>query len=264
MTAGNEISFTDMLRAIDDSDLTPYEMRYVIRVWRRGACWETVKTTRETTGMSAGQISKVRNSLLEKGWLIRVVAAGKFAFRVAIPDVAIVHTVNDVHAMNGNVHTVNENVHVVRTLPLIEQQEVNPIKYDGAHTNGAPESGGEGEEARATRQAIAAILELTEFWQDLTRRRRPPDEGIFRETWFKPFNDIWIACGRDVDAAKAKVQAVRNDMLAQGLTIFDPGKLAGHVQTMIDRELLPLTQRMNGKQPAQAPVVMKEIAPGLY
>ena len=259
-------SFTDFLRAADDSDLDAYEMRYLWRVWRRGDCWESVRKTHETTGISIGKVSAVRQSLLVKGWLEQATEGGRVVYRVAIPNVVNVHTVNTddviVHTVNGDVHTVNGSVHVVDALPLIEQQEDYPIKYFPA-----PEVD---PELIAAREATFGLIA---FWEELTKRKRPDDETLFREKWLKSFNEIWIACGRNLDVAKAKVQTVRNNILAGGGRIFDPSKLPAHVQALVDVELLPMTAafsgngRANGRGPAStvaAPVVLKQIAPGLY
>jgi hypothetical protein len=53
-------------------------------------------------------------------------------------------------------------------------------------------------------------------------------------------------CGRSLDTAKAKVQAVRDSILAGGGRIFDPSKLPAHVQALVDAELLPMTAALNG------------------
>jgi hypothetical protein len=282
----------DFFRALDDSDLDPYETRFLLRVWRRGQCWETLESIANSTGMSLGKASQVRNRLEQLGWLVKSKTDGRKVWEVALPgeempsilepeispddddispgEIVISPHEEIFHQVKPEFHQVKPEFHVVGALPLIGPNEVDPIKYRGETTHDAATlDGDEDEERAATRRAIDATLELVQFWQELARRKRPKDEGVFRETWFKPFNEIWIACGRDVDAAKAKVQAVRNDMLSQGLTIFSPGKLAGHVQTMIDRELLPLTQRMNGNgrhtSQSDIPAVnLKEIAPGLY
>ena len=94
--------------------------------------------------------------------------------------------------------------------------------------------------------AREATFGLIAFWEELTKRKRPDDETLFREKWLKPFNEIWIACGRNLDTAKAKVQAVRNSILAGGGRIFDPSKLPAHVQALVDVELLPMTAALNG------------------
>ncbi len=253
----------DFFRALDDSDLDPYETRFLLRVWRRGQCWESPDSIAESTGMSRRKVYQVRKKLLETGWLVLVEVPGHLAYQVAIPaaenaveieesnvvDVHEVHTdaVVSVHDVHKVVHHVHKPVHQVHALPINRTKEDYPSKY--IHAPEAAASGnGAGEEDDGWKQeAWEAIVDLIEFWEQLTRRKAPPQKSdVFRDSWLKPFNEIWIACGHDVDAAKAKIQAVRNDMLAQGLTILNPAKLPGHVQTMIDRELLPLTQRMNG------------------
>lgn len=229
----NTPSFTDYLRAIDDSDLDTYEIRYLLRVWRRGKCWETVRKTEATTkGFSTASISRVRRQLVEKGWLTMTEANGKIAYEVAIPNVVVVTQSNSVVTESNNLVTDR------RTLPLIEQKEDHNIKGNGA--------GVFDDEQEATRQAVNAVLSLVDFWQDLTKRNRPANEQVFRETWFRPFNTIWITCGRDVDAAKEKVQAVRASMLERGMTILDPSKLPAHVQSLVDAELLSMTKLFSG------------------
>ncbi|CUS05423.2 protein of unknown function [Candidatus Promineifilum breve] len=258
----------DFFRALDDSDLDPYETRLLIRVWRRGQCWETLESIAESTGMSIGKASQARNRLEQIGWLIKSKIDGRKVYEVALPDVETAsisepeispdesvispheenlhHMKPEFHHMKPEFHHMKPEFHQVGSLPLIGPKEVDPIKYIYAREgSAAPDD--DDSDGEALQRAREAIAELIEFWEELTKRKPPSRKSdAFRDNWLKPFNDIWLTCGRNVDVAKAKVQAVRNDMLAQGLTILDPAKLPGHVQTMIDRELLPLTQRMNG------------------
>ena len=236
----------EFFRALDDSDLDPYECRFLMRVWRRGKCWEKLAKISQETGMSIGKASEVRRALLAKGWLMEAVHEDRIVFQVALPDCCSVsRNENEIHYVKPEFHEVKPNFHQVGALPFNSQKEDLPIKYISAPGEEAAASGDE--EAAAKLLAWQAIVGLIEFWEQLTKRNRPPQNpDAFRDSWLKPFNEIWIACGRDTATAKAKIQAVRNDMLAQGLTILDPAKLPGHVQTMIDRELLPMTARMNG------------------
>ena len=256
-------SFTEYLRAIDDSDLDPYEKTYLLRVWRRGTCWEKVESIAKSTKMSRRQAFYARASLVAKGWLTEAVSDGRMGYVVAMPDCCVsAPDALDVHTVHEPVHHMHEPVHHMHALPLIEQQEDYPIKYFSA-----PEVD---PELIAAREATFGLIA---FWEELTKRKRPDDETLFREKWLKPFNEIWIACGRNLDVAKAKVQTVRNNILAGGGRIFDPSKLPAHVQALVDVELLPMTAafsgngRANGRGPAgtvTAPVVLKQIAPGLY
>ena len=107
----------------------------------------------------------------------------------------------------------------------------------------APPSPSTDPELIAAREATFALIT---FWEELTKRRRPGNDDQFREKWVEPFNQIWIMCGRSLDAAKAKVQAVRDSILAGGGRIFDPSKLPAHVQALVDAELLPMTAALNG------------------
>lgn len=255
---------TDFFRAIDDSDLDTYEIRYLIRVWRRGTCWEKLTKTAETTkGLSIGKASQVRRDLLEKGWLVMTEADGRMAYQVAIPDVVAVHEVKSIvaefHDVKPEFHDMKQNFHGVHALPINKQNEDHNYKS----SVDTPSLDDERDEKQ---RAWNAIVELIEFWERLTRRRRPADgTEDLRDRWIKPFNEIWIICGRDVEAAKAKIQAVRDGMLSRGGSIFDPAKLPAHVQAISDAEMLPMTQRMNGyRQPAAPLIVMKEIAPGLF
>lgn len=244
-------------RALDDSALDVYETRFLMRVWRRGTCWEKLQSIADTTGMSVGKASQVRRNLLDNGWLIEVIDNGQVAYQVSIPTVEEVQEVKPIvvdvqevksivaefHVVEPDFHEVKPDFHEVSALPINRQIEDIPINHLRAHGEGSSDDG----DREALQRAWEAIVDLIEFWEALTKRKRPPqDSNDFIDLWLKPFNEIWIACGRSVDAAKAKIQAVRNDMLAQGLTIFNPAKLLSHVQTMIDRELLPLTTRMNG------------------
>ena len=122
-------------------------------------------------------------------------------------------------------------------------QKEEPIKYISAPVPAAPPDSEPDPELVAAREAT---LGLVAFWEELTKRPRPDDDAQFREKWVKPFNAIWITCGRNLDAAKAKIQAVRNSILAGGGRIFDPSKLPAHVQALVDAELLPMTTALNG------------------
>ena len=253
------VKTADFFRALDDSGLDVYETRYLLRVWRRGKCWEKLQSISETTGMSVGKASKVRRDLVAAGWLTEVIHEGHVAYEVTIPDCCIVSPhETEFHEVKPEFHQVKPEFHVVQALPINRQNEDHNTKLSAR-------GGGDDDEQLAKERAISATLELIEFWEQLTKRKAPPVEAeTFRENWFKPFNQIWITCGRSVDAAKAKVQAVRDSMLGDGRRIFDPSKLPAHVQAMVDAELLPLTQRMNGKGAVQPIVKMVEIAPGLY
>lgn len=246
-------SFTEYLRAIDDSDLDVYEARYLIHIWRRGACWETVRKVGELCGMSKSQAHRAKASLLRKGWLTEGVEAGRFVQRVALPPVGIVVVVPGRDKMEEDavvfvptgdtvVPTRDKLVPTRHTLPLIEQNEMNPTKCLSAPEPGDSPSQVD-PELIAAREATFGLIA---FWEELTKRKRPDDETLFREKWLKPFNEIWIACGRNLDTAKAKVQAVRNSILAGGGRIFDPSKLPAHVQALVDVELLPMTAALNG------------------
>lgn len=260
------VKIADFFRALDDSTLSPYEVRFLLRVWRRGKCWEKLQAIATGTGMSVGKASEVRRDLLASGWLDAYEYEGRIVYEVAIPDCCSVScNENDIHYVKENTdvvkpdfHHMKPDFHVVGALPINRQNEDHTIK---SSTRGR----GDDDEQLAKERAISATLELIEFWEQLTKRKAPPAEAeTFRENWFKPFNQIWITCGRSVDAAKAKVQEVRDSMLGDGRRIFDPSKLPAHVQAMVDAELLPLTQRMNGKGAVQPVVQMVEIAPGLY
>lgn len=235
-------SFTEYLRAIDDSDLDPYEKTYLLRVWRRGTCWEKVESIAKSTKMSRRQAFYARASLVAKGWLTEAVSDGRMGYVVAMPNCCVsAPDALDVHTVHEPVHLVHEPVHHMHALPLIEQQEDHPIKYIQPAEGDSP--------SQADPELIAAreaTFSLIAFWEELTKRKRPDDETLFREKWLKPFNEIWIACGRNLDTAKAKVQAVRNSILAGGGRIFDPSKLPAHVQALVDVELLPMTAALNG------------------
>lgn len=239
------VKATDFFRALDDSGLDVYETRYLLRVWRRGTCWEKLDGIAKATRMSIGKASQVKKDLTAKGWLKEVVADGRVAYQVDIPNVVVFHQVKqdveEFHEVKPEFHQVKSDFHVVSALPLIDQNEDHPIKYIQPEPGDSP--------LQADPELIAAreaTFSLIAFWEELTKRKRPDDETLFREKWLKPFNEIWIACGRNLDAAKAKVQAVRNSILAGGGRIFDPSKLPAHVQALVDVELLPMTAALNG------------------
>lgn len=122
--------------------------------------------------------------------------------------------------------------------------ELHPeFKQEAPAPTAAPPSPSTDPELIAAREATFTLIA---FWEELTKRRRPGNDDQFREKWVEPFNQIWIMCGRSLDAAKAKVQAVRDSILAGGGRIFDPSKLPAHVQALVDAELLPMTAALNG------------------
>lgn len=239
------VKATDFFRALDDSGLDVYETRYLLRVWRRGTCWEKLDGIAKATRMSIGKASQVKKDLTAKGWLKEVVADGRVAYQVDIPNVVVFHQVKpdveEFHEVKPEFHQVKSDFHVVSALPLIDQNEDHPIKYIQPAEGDSPSQ--VDPELIAAREATFSLIA---FWEELTKRKRPDDETLFREKWLKPFNEIWIACGRNLDAAKAKVQAVRNSILAGGGRIFDPSKLPAHVQALVDVELLPMTAALNG------------------
>ena len=239
------VKATDFFRALDDSGLDVYETRYLLRVWRRGTCWEKLDGIATATRMSIGKASQVKKDLTAKGWLKEVVADGRVAYQVDIPNVVVFHQVKsdvaEFHEVKPEFHQVKSNFHVVSALPLIDQNEDHPIKYIQPEPGDSPSQ--VDPELIAAREAMFGLIA---FWEELTKRKRPDDETLFREKWLKPFNEIWIACGRNLDTAKAKVQAVRNSILAGGGRIFDPSKLPAHVQALVDVELLPMTAALNG------------------
>jgi hypothetical protein len=235
----------EFFRALDESDLDPYEIRYLLRVWRRGQCWEKLQKTSDTTGVSIGKLSGVKKSLIKRGWLAPVEVDGKLAFEVAIPGVVDIQdmksNVAEFHEVKREFHDMKPNFHVVHALPLIEQNEdhtLNHINGNGpsAHPQRDPE----------LKAASDAAIELAEFWTELTKRQPPAGREEYTRDWIKSFNAIWITCGRDVNAAKAKIQEARRQLIAGGMKILNPAKLPGHVQALVDAELLPMTERMNG------------------
>ena len=253
------VNTASFFRAVDDSDLDVYETRFLMRVWRRGMCWEKLQNIADATGMSIGKASQVRKGLLAKGWLVEVVADGRVAFQVAIPSVVVFQdvklpveefhevkeSVEEFHEVKPEFHHVKPEFHEVGALPINRQKEDHTIKFINAPASDAmvdllPEPDPELVAARE------ATLGLVAFWEELTKRPRPDDDAQFREKWVKPFNAIWITCGRNLDAAKAKIQAVRNSILAGGGRINDPSKLPAHVQALVDAELLPMTTALNG------------------
>ena len=62
--------FTMMPNIIDESDLDPHEFRLLLHYYRVGNCWEGTRTTAKKCNMSVGTVSKKRQSLADKGWII--------------------------------------------------------------------------------------------------------------------------------------------------------------------------------------------------
>lgn len=231
------VKTAEFFRALDDSELSVYEVRFLLRVWRRGQCWEKLESIAKSTGMSIGKASTTRRDLVAAGWLTEVITDNHIAYEVVIPNCCSVSPdENKFHVVKPEFHQVKPKFHVVHALPINIQKE--------DHNTKAPPPDAD---AQARQAAIDATLALVAFWESLTRRTAPdtstPD---FRDNWFKPFNEIWIMCGRDTEAAKHRVQAVRQELLARRVTLFNPKKLLAHVQAAVEFDLLPMTERMSG------------------
>jgi len=129
----------DFFRALDDSDLDPYETRYLIRVWRRGLCWEKLESIAQSTHMSIGKASQVRQALLGKGWLKLAESEGRLGYEVAIPDVVEFQDVKSIvvefHENEQEFHHMKPEFHVVNALPINRQNEDCLLRANG----GAPE-----------------------------------------------------------------------------------------------------------------------------
>ena len=119
-----QIKATDFIRALDDSDLDVYETRYLMRVWRRGHCWERLKSIADTTGMSIGKASQVRKELLTKGWLLATVKDGRAGYEVSIPNCCIVSPNEDkFHEVKPEFHEVKPEFHDMSALPINRPKE---------------------------------------------------------------------------------------------------------------------------------------------
>lgn len=194
---------TDFFRALDDSDLDPYETRYLMRVWRRGTCWEKLTSIAETVGMSVGKASQVRRDLIAKGWLVEVVADGRVAYQVCIPavvevqdvkvDAVVFHEVKEsvaeFHEVKPEFHHVKPEFHVVSALPLIDQNEDHTIKASSA---AAP---------------LSPVDELAEHFYRKTGFIPDPRRPMNKLDWLDPLASILKMGGGDVEAAKTLIAA---------------------------------------------------------
>lgn len=181
---------TDFFRALDESDLDPYEARYLMRVWRRGACWEKIDSIAKSTGMSRRRAYYTRAALLEKGWLVEVVADGRIAYSVAIPSCCVsAPDAQDVHDVHEQVHTVHEIVHDVHALPINRPKEDYSSK---ATTTVAPSD------------PVTALAE--HFYR---RTNIPPDSRRprYEPDWIIPLKNILDMCHGDLETAKALLSA---------------------------------------------------------
>lgn len=61
----------DLLTAIDDANLDVYETRILIRVARRGICFEAQRSMAESMKMSLGKLNATIKILAESGWIIK-------------------------------------------------------------------------------------------------------------------------------------------------------------------------------------------------
>lgn len=84
--SSNPQKYYAVIEHMADDDLDVFEYRlyghYKRVCGQEGACWESVRTTAEKCGMSAGMVSKARRGLVEKGFISETVitkdsAAGK-------------------------------------------------------------------------------------------------------------------------------------------------------------------------------------------
>lgn len=177
---------TDFIRAIDTSDLDVYEMRYLIRVWRRGTCWEKLTSIAESTGMSLGKASQVRRDLVEKGWLVMVEEGGRIAYQVAIPNVEDVHEVKvsvvEFHDVKPEFHEVKPEFHDMSALPINRPKEDYNTKGN----------------------------DLDQLRDHFTRSTAvyPNDRtGRYERDWGEPLAKMLELSGGDVDAAAAMIDA---------------------------------------------------------
>ena len=110
-------SFVEMLRAIDDAGLDPYEFRLWVHIWRVGVSWESLRTIAQKCNMSVGKAQQARKSLCDKNLLTYREQRGRLGLAAIISETVVyVHDMNsDVHHMNTNVHHMNTNVHDMNT-----------------------------------------------------------------------------------------------------------------------------------------------------
>jgi hypothetical protein len=176
---------TDFIRAIDASDLDPYEMRYLIRVWRRGTCWEKLTSIAESTGMSLGKASQVRRDLVEKGWLVMVEEGGRIAYQVAVPGVEDVHEVKvsvvEFHDMKQEFHEVKPEFHDMSALPINRPKEDHSYKQP--------------------------VDELREYFVTRTTIQPNSYNGAYEQNWREPLSTILAQVSGDVDRAKGLIDA---------------------------------------------------------
>jgi len=184
---------TDFFRALDDSDLDPYETRYLLRVWRRGSCWEKVDSIAKTTGMSRRQAYYARASLLEKGWLTEDVQNNRVVYVVAIPSCCVdAHDAQDVQEMHEVVQEVHEVVQEMHALPIKRPKEDHNTK------------------ARAAAPPTAdPIEELDRHFHAITLLHPPVDPKSYVRTWEEPLRTFLAHAQGDVEKAKELIaQAV--------------------------------------------------------
>ena len=115
---------------IDDLDLSVYAFRLYVHIKRvagpGGTCFEGTRKLAEKCGMSAGQVSKAKKELLDKGLVMKSSRATNGGETDELRPVDMwqqnyeaytgqgVHTVNTLEQEDSQgVHTVNEGVHTV-------------------------------------------------------------------------------------------------------------------------------------------------------
>ena len=118
--------FTMMPNIIDESDLDPHEFRLLLHYYRVGNCWEGTRTTAKKCNMSVGTVSKKRQSLADKGWIIlqkpdnstdtiTITLIDKWEENIAhFRDKTRSSGEPPVHQVNTPVHQVNERILLLR------------------------------------------------------------------------------------------------------------------------------------------------------
>lgn len=95
-----------MLRFLDEAGLNPYQHRLMTHYWRRGECWESLRTTAEICNISLGKTSETRQWLLDNGYIELV--AGKNGRMCIVVSVRVANEVNNTQEGAVIVHYAND------------------------------------------------------------------------------------------------------------------------------------------------------------
>lgn len=192
-------SFTAQLRAIDDANLDPYQFRMVMHFWRVGKCFESLRTTAEKCGMSLGKASKVKQWLLDNGWVELVPYGGKMAVQLcSLSEHCSPH--EQERSPHEQVQPVNvHHVNAILNEPLLNE----PLLND---EDGSP------------------IYVLCEHFKNLTGIFYNSNTPTFERDWKEPLTTLLERVG-EIEGTKEVIEQAHKKMVAGKYRIATPSSI---------------------------------------